>query len=73
MKTDDDKLADGLAYLCVLIANVGDASYRDLLAQVSQEATRSRLRRHATAALEKLSRSNVVNDSNAQSVDKPRS
>jgi hypothetical protein len=57
MKTDDDELADGLAYLCVLIGNSGDASYRDLLAQVSREATRTRLRKHAAVSLEKLSRS----------------
>jgi hypothetical protein len=56
MTTDDDHLADGLAYLCVLIGNSGDTSYRDLLAQVSREATRTRLRKHAAVSLEKLSR-----------------
>lgn len=55
MKTDDDKLADGLAYLCVMLGNTGDASYRELLTEVGKDATRTRLRKHAAKALEKLS------------------
>lgn|GEM_PF-5914351 len=70
MQTDDDKLADGLAYLCVIIGNTGDASYRELLAQVSGNAQRSRLRKHAARALEKLAASSS-SGSTKQVIDTP--
>jgi hypothetical protein len=71
MKTDDDKLADGLAYLCIMIGNAGDASYRDLLAEVVRDATRTRLRKHAAAALEKLSRPTVGSGTKQRPVEMP--
>jgi hypothetical protein len=51
MKTEDDALVEGLAYICKLLGNSGNSRYYALLSQVKENAGHRKLRKYAQSAL----------------------
>lgn len=51
MTSEDASMVDGLAYLCQILGNSANPSYRDLVTQVSRQAKSKKLRKFAAVAL----------------------
>lgn len=52
--TEDDYMADALAWLCKALGQSGDGRYKSFLEQVAEQAAAGRLRGHAEDAAEQL-------------------
>ena len=54
MNSENSTLIDGLAYTCLMIGNSRNPRYRDWLINISRNARKGKLRRHAQDALESI-------------------